>query len=431
MGADCSIPGSSTLKHLSLSPGYWRIADESLVLHPCVLKGSCSGGLGLADVNSAASYSINQYCAPGFTGILCAVCVGNYYFSPEAHSCLPCEAASGLSSPTMIVFLTILAVFIVGLIVSIIALRNCSVSEDVRNTIEMSDQMSSSVGFLAHNYPAFLRNGKALASSFQIAVAIDFNCQILFPPIFKDILLAFNFVNLDIVPSLGLSCKFTGYNFTFKLLIATLAPIAVGAMLLCIYQIERLRRCGKARNMMLIGHVQGLPSTEFNKLRTVLQEEFGSRIGDTSSASTFNAQQLHDLLSEITPYASRQSIECQVRILLEDKSEVDASGIITALDTQRRQNIPPPKDKSITILTLILSLTYFVLISTSTTIFRYLKCEPFPVPNAPTQYYLYADYSIDCSSSTYAAGRAYAIFMICLYPVGSKYLSHIRSAPER
>jgi hypothetical protein len=69
----------------------------------------------------------------------------------------------------------------------------------------------------------------------------------------------------------------------------------------------------------------------------------------------------------------------------------------------------------------LLVITFMVLPSITTTIFKIFPCENLDPNNDDEMshnYYLVADYSINCESDRYRFGVTYAIFMIILYPVG-------------
>jgi len=65
-----------------------------------------------------------------------------------------------------------------------------------------------------------------------------------------------------------------------------------------------------------------------------------------------------------------------------------------------------------------LLLTFFVLLSASTTIFRFFVCRDFPDAPGGQESYLVEDYSIDCNKPRHSFFAAYAGVMILVYPVG-------------
>ena len=73
---------------------------------------------------------------------------------------------------------------------------------------------------------------------------------------------------------------------------------------------------------------------------------------------------------------------------------------------------------------LFLLLTYLVIVSASSTIFQYFKCDSFKIPEidqldgVKKERYLFVDYSIDCDSAYYLSMRPFAIVMVLIYPVG-------------
>jgi len=66
----------------------------------------------------------------------------------------------------------------------------------------------------------------------QIAVNIGFNCDIRFPEMFENVLSALAVVNIDIIPSLGMSCKLSSFDYTDKIFAVTLVPLFLGLILL-------------------------------------------------------------------------------------------------------------------------------------------------------------------------------------------------------
>jgi hypothetical protein len=78
------------------------------------------------------------------------------------------------------------------------------------------------------------------------------------------------------------------------------------------------------------------------------------------------------------------------------------------------------KDRRNIVIDAVLVISFLVLVSTSTTLFNYFKCDTFYEAQGGKQSYLYLDYSVSCLSSRYKSYTAYAIVMIAIYPIGSK-----------
>ena len=67
---------------------------------------------------------------------------------------------------------------------------------------------------------------------------------------------------------------------------------------------------------------------------------------------------------------------------------------------------------------LFLLLTFCVLVGTSSSLFLFLKCHVFILPDGGEEHYLRKDYSIDCDGSRYRETLPYCFIMIAVYPVG-------------
>jgi hypothetical protein len=79
---------------------------------------------------------------------------------------------------------------------------------------------------------------------------------------------------------------------------------------------------------------------------------------------------------------------------------------------------------------LFLMLTFLVLVSTSTTLFHFLKCQEFDEVDPP-QSYLSKDLSIDCNGDRYKAFLVYAFGMIIIYPIGIPFFYLILLRKQR
>jgi hypothetical protein len=87
----------------------------------------------------------------------------------------------------------------------------------------------------------------------------------------------------------------------------------------------------------------------------------------------------------------------------------------------RKQTVMLIDDLRFRYFSLFLTMTYFVLPSTTTSIFQMFLCEnvdPEDVNSSFADTYMVADYSIKCSSQRYTFGMIWAIIMIFVYPIG-------------
>ena len=71
---------------------------------------------------------------------------------------------------------------------------------------------------------------KALWAFGQINVNVSFNCGISFPRIYEQVTAALGFVNVDLIPALGLECL-ARFNYISTMLLTTLGPIVVCLLL--------------------------------------------------------------------------------------------------------------------------------------------------------------------------------------------------------
>ena len=74
-----------------------------------------------------------------------------------------------------------------------------------------------------------------------------------------------------------------------------------------------------------------------------------------------------------------------------------------------------------------------MLISTSTALLHFFKCQSFDLPEVDgggAQQYLYKDYSVDCDSNRYKGFVAYAVIMILAYPIGALLRSSTRGTTK-
>eukprot|EP00966_Prymnesium_polylepis_P086447 2001199-Prymnesium_polylepis.1 len=98
--------------------------------------------------------------------------------------------------------------------------------------------------------------------------------------------------------------------------------------------------------------------------------------------------------------------ECVQRCTQRDNQSLAAS-VRAALPTGLQRVLP-----------LTLSLTFLVLPSTSTRLFRAFLCEIFEYDEVSSRSYLYADLTISCDSDEYESTQTVAVAMLALWPVG-------------
>jgi len=79
---------------------------------------------------------------------------------------------------------------------------------------------------------------KALVAFVQIVVNVDSNCNIVFPEVTARFFDKLGIFNLDIVPSLGLNCRFSSFDYVNRMIVVTIVPLLVSLLLAVAYFIN-------------------------------------------------------------------------------------------------------------------------------------------------------------------------------------------------
>ena len=217
-GTDCPTDGGSTLQNLHIEEGYWRISASSEVFYECPMPGACVGGTTFTNKG-------DSYCNMGHEGFLCDVCADRYFFKKEEKRCSPCDGEGSelgervASSSTLIVAIVIVALILIAAVVSMVPRINNN---------KYVKKIKGALGKLKKG----AAKARMLIATWQITLAISFNCVIAFPDLFEEALSYLAIASLDIVPELGLDCYYASFDYASKMVAVSLAPIGV-AVLLC------------------------------------------------------------------------------------------------------------------------------------------------------------------------------------------------------
>ena len=199
-GMDCSA--GTTLLSLPLKRGYWRAHAASRSVYPCPLgEFGCKGG---SDVGQDA-------CSDGYFGAACGSCEFPEFYLNRVSG--KCEACTGGSKA---------AVVTAGAVFATLALAAFAYSHWWVGAHTV--QVRASKAYLAVSTPRL----KILVATFQIIASAEASLQFTFPRPFNllmNVLLLFR-VDLDFLP---VSCV-AEYRFYEKLLLSTLVPVAVVAL---------------------------------------------------------------------------------------------------------------------------------------------------------------------------------------------------------
>ena len=239
-GTDCPTDGGSTLEDLALENGYWRISADSTDILECRMPDACAGSSNVTDAVGAtgdadrrltaeggsASYG-DRYCSSGYTGPLCGVCDDDHYHQKESSSCAKCKN----DVDPWRVLTSVGVIFLLGVIVAAVLYKIYRSRKEGENGDEDG---SEDVGKYIMWMRKIMRKGrtraKALWAFGQINVNVSFNCGISFPRIYEQVTAALGFVNVDLIPALGLECL-ARFNYISTMLLTTLGPIVVCLLL--------------------------------------------------------------------------------------------------------------------------------------------------------------------------------------------------------
>ena len=227
------------------------------------------------------------------------------------------------------------------------------------------------------------------------------------------------------------------------MLVMTLAPLAVAAVLGLVYIILTTAEANKAKKILgarmaryeaqddlLDVNRNGFDFDVVEKLKRVFavadgdgngfikKEELTVMIEVLSPKATAeeNGASLDKMMSEVdVGRDGGVSFGEFMRIMHRARHEVGFSALLDKMD--------PSVNKSMgsSVVNLFLLLTFLVLISSSTVLFHFFKCDDFEIPEEDgggTVSFLTSDLSLDCDSDRYKGFVGYAVVMIIIYPIG-------------
>ena len=280
------------------------------------------------------------------------------------------------------------------------------------------------------------------------SINIGFNCSIAFPDSFERTLRSLKIVNLDLVPSLGLQCDFD-FDYIHKMLSVTLGPLAVAAMLGLVYFVVTTAEARKTKERLgermatyevpaeLLHHPNSFGSDDIEKSKRVFA------VADCDGSGSIDKDELKTIVETFTPGATSEEIDALVGKMMNEgdaaeDGEISFGEFMHIIHQARHEHkggkfseLLDKMDASVNkstgtiIVYLFLLLTFLVLISSSTTIFHFFKCDAFDVPDEDgggTVSYLAKDLSLDCDSNRYKGFVGYAVIMILVYPIGEMLL---------
>ena len=247
-GTSCETSGSALQEMLTINPGFWRISAQSVSIYECPLKNSCAGG-------DNFTRNGDGYCLVGFMGPLCAVCdPSGYYFNPDQRSCVECGELKNpitmwLHSPTLIIF-TVLLVLAIAAATSVCCASSTAKANErmalvagVQDKIEGMSVVQQVVSTIRARLPGVKHSKvklKCFVSFSQIVATVGFTCNVSFPSIFETIISPLALMNLNIVPALGLQCRFNGFDYVDTMILITVAPLVMASLIGLAYILQLL-----------------------------------------------------------------------------------------------------------------------------------------------------------------------------------------------
>jgi predicted outer membrane repeat protein len=218
---------------LDLKKGFWRISVDSDWVQSCPYgTAACRGGEIAGD----------DSCATGYEGPLCAVCSPGYALKSSTKTCEACSVSSGLDISDMIL-LAVVCVILIGIAYFFTRpeIRSQIRSMDdfvlfVITQLRLADVSEGSnkkeVVAFANTLSRRLRaRVKVYVTMYQILSALPFVLDLAFPSPVNLVISGLNFINISISNSAMVSCSTQSYDFIDSLLVDTIYPIVVVAIL--------------------------------------------------------------------------------------------------------------------------------------------------------------------------------------------------------
>jgi len=278
--AECTtiIDGVQTgvkLETLEIEPGYFRISADSFTdaeIRPCPMhKEACQGGTNFTTLGGA-------YCSKGYEGPYCDVCSEDYYKDTATMTCKTCEESS--QSPSLIIFLIVLAGVLIlitcrmmakGKLENLLKMGAEEQSKDDGGRSPNKDPLGlggggGGGGRLGKQARASISGGldalesldaselkalqadlyalfekvikpklKIMTAFAQLVTSMTLNLNVDFPVQYTGFLSWFDFVNLSLFKVVPVECVITDSNYYRQLLITTILPLILGAIILALH----------------------------------------------------------------------------------------------------------------------------------------------------------------------------------------------------
>jgi len=197
---------------IKVDVGYWRRFPQNKAILRCSLNlNGCQGG----DTTG------NGLCKLGYQGLLCSTCSEGYYI--DNTICSSCKKKKTQSKNTIF---TICFAGLIIMIISIYLYYKYVYHYDIIHYLEQ----------ISHQ---FIIRFKIMISTYRVVSTIPTSLSIQFPDNVTLFLNSINIVNVNIMAIIPIGCNFH-FDFIYKLVITTVAPIIAIMFLIICYLIQRI-----------------------------------------------------------------------------------------------------------------------------------------------------------------------------------------------
>ncbi|CAB1105335.1 unnamed protein product [Ectocarpus sp. CCAP 1310/34] len=205
-----------SLETLSMSRGYWRASNSSLIILACYNPEACLGG----------QTGVDNSCDNGYQGPYCAVCESGYA-SSLAHTCTQCSSSRRNG------FVVAAAIAVVAAVCAIVAICAHLISGEVSEQSCLHRRLSAMLP---------LQSFKIIIVVWQILTQFASAANISFPDVYQDFINALDVVNFDLGSLVASGCwADINVDFHDRLLVSTLGPLLVVGGLASTYAVAQRR----------------------------------------------------------------------------------------------------------------------------------------------------------------------------------------------
>jgi len=389
-GALCNIDGNSTQERLLLHPGFWRISAESEVVLKCPLREACTGGVVFEN-------SGDSYCAQGFTGPLCAVCDVGYFYEASKSACLSCADRSSTEG--------ILPALVCG---SVIMLLGClCIVKRSRFFQAVEFSLQASIGSesgavrkrMLEQLDYFVEGASEAATvdPFDLIVTYEHSAD---AP--ETSTTTVNVTPVSKVTVVTRRCVESKVSVTVK----------------------PMTSIGAAKSFIKKLRVPLRTIVSFWQISAFLPQNCGVTFPDSfgtvlHALSVLNLDIFYPM--EISCSFDNWDYISQLFAITAAPIIISVLGLIayaclalTMRDSATREG----QTRRHLYANAFLLLTFLVYLSSSRKLFEFFRCERFDDGANGSEYYLSADYSIDCNDSRYKQILPYVLVMLLCYPLG-------------